>query len=239
MRRLTTRIVPLLAAFAAVLPATALAQAPSGGAQAPSGGAQAPTGAPPPFQLSGGGNALLGRKVRFRGAVEPKLAGRPVVVQYLDPTTQAWTKQARTTVNDDGTFAARWKPRRIGQFRTRAIVGGGAKAASASPELTLTVFRPAIATWYGPGFYGNKTACGIELTEQTIGVAHRSLPCGTNVAVRYGSTTITVPVIDRGPYSGEAKWDLTAAAAALLGFTQTGRIGAIRLDPPPAQPASR
>src|SRR5215207_3061735 len=232
MRRLTTRIVPCLAAIAAVLPATALAQAPSGGAEAPAG-------APSPFQLSGGGNALLGKKVRFRGAVEPKLAGRAVVVQYLDPVTEAWTKQARTTVNDDGTFVARWKPRRIGQFRTRAVVGGGAKAASASPELTLTVFRPAIATWYGPGFYGNTTACGIELTEETVGVAHRSLPCGTNVAVRYGSTTIVVPVIDRGPYSGEAKWDLTAAAAQMLGFTQTDRIGAIRLTPPPAQPASK
>ena len=160
MRRLTTRIVPCLAALAAVLPATAVAQTPSGGAEAPSA-------APSPFQLSGGGNALLGKKVRFRGAVEPKLAGRPVLVQYLDPVTQAWTKQARTTVKDDGTFVARWKPRRIGQFRTRALVGGGAKAASASPELTLTVFRPAIATWYGPGFYGNTTACGIELTEET------------------------------------------------------------------------
>ena len=232
MRRLTTRIVPFLAAIAAAMPATAIAQSPSGGAEAPSG-------QPSPFQLSGGGNALLGKKVRFRGAVERKLAGRPVVVQYLDPTTEAWTKQARTTVKEDGSFVARWKPRRIGQFRTRALVGGEAKAASASPELTLTVFRPAIATWYGPGFYGNKTACGIELTEETIGVAHRSLPCGTNIAVRYGKTTITVPVIDRGPFSGEAKWDLTAAAAQLLGFEHTDRIGAIRLDPPPAQPASK
>ena len=228
MRRLTTRIVPLLAALAAAMPATAVAQTPSGGAEAPS-----------PFRLSGGGNAMLGTKVRFRGAVEPRLAGRPVVVQYLDPVTRAWTKQARTTVKDDGSFAARWKPRHIGQFRLRALVGGEARSASGSPELALNVFRPAIATWYGPGLYGNTTACGIELTEETVGIAHRSLPCGTNVAVRYGSTTIVVPVIDRGPFGGEAKWDLTAAAAQMLGFTDTGRIGAIRLAPPPAQPASR
>src|SRR5829696_8945048 len=230
MRRLTTRIVPLIAAFA-VMPAAALAQAPTGGAEAP-------TGPPSPFQLSGGGNAMVGKKVRFRGAVEPRLAGRPVVVQYLDPVTQRWTKQARTTVEEDGTFVARWKPERVGQFRTRALVLREAQTASASPELALNVFRPAVATWYGPGFYGNTTACGIELTEETIGIAHRSLPCGTNVAVRYGSTTIVVPVIDRGPYSGEAKWDLTAAAAQMLGFTETDRIGAIRLDPP-AQPASK
>ncbi len=162
-----------------------------------------------------------------------------VVVQYLDPTTEKWTRQARTTVREDGTFVARWKPKRVGQFRTRALVGGEAQAASASPELALNVFRPAIATWYGPGFYGNTTACGIELTEETIGIAHRSLPCGTNVAVRYGPTTVVVPVIDRGPFSGEAKWDLTYAAAQTLGFTYTDRIGAIRLAPAPAQPASK
>ena len=232
MRSLTTRIVPFLAAIAAALPASALAQAPTGGTQAPSG-------QPSPFAISGGGNALLGKKVRFRGAVEPRFAGHAVLVQYLDPATQAWRKQARTTVEPDGTFLARWKARRVGQFRMRALVGGEARTASASPELPLTVFRPAIATWYGPGFYGNETACGIEMTKELVGVAHRRLPCGTNVAVRYGSRTLVVPVVDRGPFGGKAKWDLTAAAAQQLGLTHTDRIGAIRLAPPPAAQASR
>jgi hypothetical protein len=233
MRGLTTRIVPLLAALAAVVPASALAQSPSGGAEAPSD-------EPSPFQLSGGGNAMVGHKVRFRGAVESRLAGHRVVVQYLDPVTRAWTRVARTTVGPDGTFVARWKALRTGRFRTRAVVrGGGARSASASPELPLNVFRPAIATYFGPGLYGNTTACGQELTEDLVGVAHRSLPCGTNVAVRYGSTTIVVPVVDRGPYGGQAKWDLTQAAANLLGFTQTAGIGTITLASPPAQPASR
>jgi peptidoglycan lytic transglycosylase len=230
MRGLTTRIAPLIAAFA-VVPSIALGQPYSGGAEAPSG-------QPSPFRLSGGGNAMLGKKVRFHGAVDPKLAGRVVVVQYLDPATEAWIRQARTTVKPDGTFVARWKPRHIGQFRTRAVVGGGARSASATPELALNVFRPALATWYGPGLYGNKTACGQELTEDLVGVAHRSLPCGTNVAVHYGSTTVVVPVVDRGPYGGAAKWDLTKGAADQLGFTQTDRIGAITLAPA-AQPASR
>src|SRR4051812_24939460 len=134
MRGLTTRIVPLLIAAFAVVSPSALAQAPSGGAEAPSG-------EPSPFQLSGGGNAMLGKKVRFRGAVGEKLAGRTVVVQYLDPVTEAWTKQAKTTVKPDGTFVARWKPRHIGQFRTRALVGGEAHTAAATPELALNVFR--------------------------------------------------------------------------------------------------
>ena len=233
MRRLPTYLLTSLAALAAVAPASALAQDP-----APSGGAEAPSGQPSPFALSGGGNALLGRKVRFRGAVEPRLAGRDVVVQYLDPATRAWTKQAVTAVQPDGSFIARWTARRIGQFQLRAVIGGEAQSASASPELPLTVFKPAIATFFGPGLYGRKTACGQELTEELVGVAHRSLPCGTNVAVRYGSRTLVVPVVDRGPFGGEARWDLTAAAAGQLGFTHTDRIGAIRILPP-AQTSSR
>ena len=97
------------------------------------------------------------------------------------------------------------------------------------PELPLTVYRGAVATWYGPGFYGNTTACGIELTPELVGVAHRSLPCGTNVAVRYGSRTLVLPVVDRGPFGSEARWDLTEAAAQQLGFTHTDRIGAVRV----------
>jgi rare lipoprotein A len=227
MRGSLTRIVSFLVALAAIAPATAGAQEP---AATPSGGATAPAAAPPsPFALSGGGNALLGRKVRFRGAVEPRLAGRTVVVQYLDPLTQAWTPQARTTIASDGTFLARWRARHLGQFRLRSVVSGAARSASVSPELALTVYRPAIATWYGPGFYGHITACGIELTPELVGVAHRSLPCGTNVAVRYGSRTLVVPVVDRGPYGSKARWDLTEAAAQQLGLAQTDRIGAIRV----------
>ena len=226
MRLSLTRIVLSVAALIAVAPATADAQDPA----APSGGATAPVAAPPsPFALSGGGNALLGRKVRFRGAVEERLAGRGVVVQYLDPATSAWTKQVRTTVRPDGSFVARWRARQTGQFQLRAIVRGEASSAAVSPELSLTVYRGAVATWYGPGFYGNTTACGIELTPELVGVAHRSLPCGTNVAVRYGSKTLVLPVVDRGPFGSEARWDLTEAAAQQLGFTHTDRIGAVRV----------
>src|SRR5215218_6228942 len=225
-----TRTLPFLAALAAALPATAAAQAPTGGAAAP---APAPAAAAP-FALSGGGNALLGRPVRFRGTVARRLAGRALLVQQLDPATQRWTVLARTRVLPGGTFLARWRARRTGQFRLRAVVRREASSASVTPELPLAVFRPAVATWYGPGFYGNTTACGIELTPELVGVPHRSLPCGTNVLVRYGSRTAVVPVVDRGPYANEASWDLTEAAARQLGLLQTDRIGAMPLPSPPA-----
>ena len=52
-------------------------------------------------------------------------------------------------------------------------------------------------SWYGPGLYGNGTACGQKLTKVLVGVAHRTLPCGTLVTFRYKGVTLTVPVIDR------------------------------------------
>jgi rare lipoprotein A (peptidoglycan hydrolase) len=83
--------------------------------------------------------------------------------------------------------------------------------------------RAALATWFGPGFYGRRTACGQTLTPTLLGLAHRTLPCGTLVRVSYEGRTLTLPVLDRGPYS-RADWDLTAGAAQALGITQTVRI---------------
>ena len=47
----------------------------------------------------------------------------------------------------------------------------------------------------------------------TVGVAHRTLPCGTRLEVYYGGRRVTLAVIDRGPYVTGVSWDLTAAAA--------------------------
>ncbi len=82
-----------------------------------------------------------------------------------------------------------------------------------------------VATWFGPGFYGHKTACGQTLTPAVVGVAHRTLPCGTLVKVTYEGHAVVLPVVDRGPYSHTAEWDLTAGAAAALGVSDTVRIG--------------
>ena len=86
-------------------------------------------------------------------------------------------------------------------------------------------FDPNVS-FYGPGFYGNRTACGISYTKETMGVAHRSLPCGTRVTFRNPTNgrTITVPVIDRGPYIGGRTWDLSGAACRALDHCYTGSI---------------
>jgi hypothetical protein len=79
-------------------------------------------------------------------------------------------------------------------------------------------------SWYGPGLYGNGTACGQRYTRTIMGVAHRSLPCGTLVSFRHGGREITVPVIDRGPYVGGRIFDLSRAACKALDHCFTGPI---------------
>src|ERR1700743_417114 len=99
-----------------------------------------------------------------------------------------------------------------------------APAASGAPA-TPTVHKAALATWFGPGFYGQTTACGQTLTPAVVGVANRTLPCGTLVKFSYRGHAAVVPVIDRGPYAHNgAQWDLTSGAAAALGMNDTARL---------------
>jgi rare lipoprotein A (peptidoglycan hydrolase) len=79
-------------------------------------------------------------------------------------------------------------------------------------------------SFYGPGFYGKRTACGLAYTTTIMGVAHRTLPCGTLVTFRNPANgrTITVPVIDRGPYVAGRDWDLSGAACLALAHCYTG-----------------
>jgi rare lipoprotein A (peptidoglycan hydrolase) len=109
---------------------------------------------------------------------------------------------------------------------------GGASAPANAPTRAhaksahaRTTHGAQIATWFGPGFYGQTTACGQTMTPAIVGVASRTLPCGTLVLVNYGGHRLTVPVIDRGPYaSNGAVWDLTWGAASALTITDTVRI---------------
>jgi rare lipoprotein A len=105
------------------------------------------------------------------------------------------------------------------------IAPTGASAPNVARAHKTAVRPTGIATWFGPGFYGNKTACGQTLTPGVVGVANRTLPCGTLVKVGYKGRSLTVPVLDRGPYSHiGADWDLTAGAARALGIADTVRI---------------
>lgn len=81
-------------------------------------------------------------------------------------------------------------------------------------------------SWYGPGFYGNRTACGLKYTTTIIGVAHRTLPCGTKVVFRNPANgrTVVATVIDRGPYVSGRQWDMSAGLCKALRHCYTGSI---------------
>ena len=111
-----------------------------------------------------------------------------------------------------------------------AAVGGPSASAGFAaelPERSELAFGPtrtAGASWYGPGLYGRRTACGQTLRATTIGVAHRTLPCGTPVRFTYRGFSVVAAVIDRGPFVRGRAWDLTAAASKALGFEGVGRL---------------
>jgi rare lipoprotein A (peptidoglycan hydrolase) len=102
-----------------------------------------------------------------------------------------------------------------------ASTGGVASAPAPAPA---AIHKLGLATWFGPGFYGQTTACGQTLTPSVVGVANRTLPCGTLVKFSYRGHAAVVPVIDRGPYANGAQWDLTSGAASALGMSDTARL---------------
>jgi len=116
----------------------------------------------------------------------------------------------------------------LGTVPAQAGTGGASSAtAEATPTPGGIVFSPmrtAGATWYGPGFYGHQTACGETLEPGTIGVAHRTLPCGATVKLAYHGHTLVTQVIDRGPYTPGNAFDLTNGARQALEFNGSARL---------------
>src|SRR3954452_19447732 len=166
--------------------------------------------------------ALVKKRHTFTGAVPRRARGRSVAIQRR--AGAAWKTVATSTASKKGRFAASYVPRASGRYTYRATVGGAVRSA---PQVGVTVFKRARATWYGPGFYGNSTACGTTLSKDTLGVAHKTLPCGSKVTLMYGGRTITVKGIDRGPYSPNFDFDLTEATKDALGMPGTSTIGAL------------
>lgn len=155
-------------------------------------------------------------KHRYHG---PAVLGTPLEI-VADPTTTTAPPPSTTisTVERTSTTirASRGSPR----VRQTPTTISQAPVVSASPAGAT-----AEASWYGPGFYGHGTACGQTMTEGLSGVAHRTLPCGTMVTFTYAGRSVTVPVVDRGPYVRGRMWDLTYATCRAIAHCFTGPIG--------------
>jgi rare lipoprotein A len=191
--------------------------------------------------LSVRSTALLRGRVRISGTA--RRGAGTVTIQRLDAIA-GWIPVADAAVAADGSFVAIWRPNRVGPSQLRAVAGATSAGVAAddprAPQLGLTVYRPGVASWYGATGNDETTACGVPLQPWTLGVAHRTLPCGTPVALYYKGRTLVVPVIDRGPYVTGRAWDLTRATFdALGGDDGLIRVGALPRPLPPAAATAR
>src|SRR3712207_3235571 len=82
--------------------------------------------------------------------------------------------------------------------------------------------KTGLASWYGPGFKGLPTASGEPYDPYGYTAAHKTMPLGTDLVVKYGGSAVQVTVNDRGPYVGSRELDLSQGAAEAIGLTQAG-----------------
>ena len=147
------------------------------------------------------------------------LLNAPATGRFLSMTKSAVRRFQRTRclavdgVAGPGTLRA--IKRRAPSCRSGGGGNGGGGGGAARFSRTVT--------WYGPGWYGRRTACGQKLTSTLMGTAHKTLPCGTVVHFRYKGRRATARVVDRGPYARGVEFDLTWAVARRLGVISIGR----------------
>lgn len=169
-------------------------------------------------------NVLDGHRASVTGRLledhRPVPAGDPVALQTLG--RHGWKTLVRARTGAHGRFRLSYVPRELGSRWARLRFSGDATELASHRRLgRLNVFRLAEASWYGGG---GSMACGGELTSSTLGVANKTLPCGTLVTLRYGGHTVRVPVVDRGPYVAGREFDLTEATKQALGFAGVGEV---------------
>ena len=169
-------------------------------------------------------HAVVGAVVAVRGRLGLGPTAKRVVVEVA--ARGGWRTVGRARTGSRGRFQARWRVRKPGSFRLR--IRPIDRRAAGSLRRTLNVYRRGTASWYGPGLYGNRTACGHTLSPTLRGVAHKTLPCGTAVTFRYGTTTVAARVVGRGPFSGGGEWDLTSSTKRALGFPSGGTVWSTR-----------
>jgi rare lipoprotein A (peptidoglycan hydrolase) len=130
-----------------------------------------------------------------------------------------------STGGADGVFGRRTKVV-VKHFQHRRHLTADGRVGPATTRALARSWGVRTASYYGPGLYGNRTACGFTLRHRTRGVAHRSLPCGSRVPVYRNGLIAIFPVIDRGPHASGVQLDLTHAAARKLGMSTTSAVRA-------------
>jgi hypothetical protein len=154
----------------------------------------------------------------YRGVDAASIDGTAAMTPSLDPAYRTTGALSDTSVLLDPNE----RPARAGRPDAAAIQPDAPVGTVVIPQW----HRDGNVSWYGPGFYGKRTACGYAMTESLRGVAHKTLPCGTKVTFRNPANgrTITTTVVDRGPYVTGRQWDLTGGLCLALDHCYTGSL---------------
>ena len=164
-----------------------------------------------------------GRPLAVTGRIAPASPARSVSLQVR--RGGSWRTLERVRSRAGGRYRIRLTPQSALSASARIVLHRRGQMPRAVRRVgRLDVYRVAAASWYGPGLFGNRTGCGQTLKTTSVGVAHKTLKCGTRVTIRHGGRSVRVPVIDRGPYVGQREYDLTSATARKLNFTGHGPV---------------
>jgi rare lipoprotein A (peptidoglycan hydrolase) len=170
-------------------------------------------------------NVRAGGRAAVVGRLPAVPAGATAVLEVR--RAGRWVALDRDRIGAAHAYALRERLSRVMSVPARIRVEGAVRVPGRRLG-RLNVYRTALASWYGPGLFGRRTGCGSTLRAGLRGVAHKTLPCGSRVTLRYDGRVVRVPVIDRGPYVGAREFDLTSATAQALGFTGHGAIQVAR-----------
>ncbi|MFM1811340.1 MAG: hypothetical protein RLZZ336_278 [Cyanobacteriota bacterium] len=163
------------------------------------------------------------------GALVLLLSGSAMLPGFADPSRAASLSSSSSSSDTE--------------LAIREAEGTGLEESAPTPVMPLPIapepnsaprvlaVKTGQASWYGPGFYGGRTASGERLTRGTLTAAHRNLPFGTKVRVTnlWNGRSAVVRINDRGPFHGNRVIDLAHGAANVLGLTSSG-IAQVRLE---------
>ena len=168
------------------------------------------------------------------GALVVLLSGSSALIPVLADAGLASTGPQSIAVSGSGASASE-------DLAIRAQEGAPPEEDSVLPTPGLPIAAPqqprviqvsmGQASWYGPGFYGNRTASGEVLRRGTLPAAHRTLPFGTRVRVTnlLNGNSAVVRINDRGPFHSSRVIDLAHGAATELGVASSG-VARVRLE---------
>ena len=174
-----------------------------------------------------GGSPATGWPRFNRPAVQP--------AAYIGPSQVAWFQFTVRAPSTPGTYRVALRPliegaqwmEDYGVFWVVTVLNADGTAPN-PPSTSTSTSTTVVASYFGPGLYGNTTACGLTLSTTLQGTAHRTLPCGSTVRLAHSGREVTVPIVDRGPHVAGREFDLTYATKVALGCPDLCTLSWIR-----------